>query len=64
MCSVTVMVMEAFSGLEYKYQYEIIGHSGDTPRLPLVPMGKPPRNTMERLQVIHEFMIFMITNGI
>ena len=29
MCACTVMIMEAFQGLEHKYHYEIVGHSGE-----------------------------------
>ena len=44
--------MESLKDLEHKYQYEIVGHSGETHCLPLVEMGKPPLNRAERLQVI------------
>ena len=30
LCATMVMVMESLVGLEHKYIYEIIGHSGET----------------------------------
>lgn len=56
MCATTVMVMEAFQGLGHKYEYAVIGHSGETAWLPLVPMGQPPGNRRERLQVIRDMI--------
>ena len=46
------MLMEALSGLEHKYNYEVVGHSGETHCMQLVEMGKPPSNRAERLAVI------------
>jgi von Willebrand factor A domain-containing protein 8 len=46
------MLMEALAGLEHKYTYEIVGHSGETHHLPLVEFGMPPRNSRERLAVV------------
>ena len=44
--------MEALVGLEHKYTYEIVGHSGATDRLVLVEMGRPPANRAGRLAVV------------
>ena len=44
LCATVVMLMEALAGLEHKYQYEVIGHSGETFELPLVNFGRPPTN--------------------
>jgi hypothetical protein len=52
LCATVVMLMESLSGLDHKYQYEIVGHSGETHCLPLVHMGRPPNNRVERLAVI------------
>ena len=52
LCASVVMLMEALIGLDHKYQYEIVGHSGETHDLCLVPMGRPPVNRNERLAVI------------
>lgn len=46
-----VMLLEALAGFEHKYSYALVGHSGDTPCLPLVQYGAPPKNEKERLQV-------------
>jgi hypothetical protein len=52
LCATVVMLMEALAGLEHKYQYEVIGHSGETFELPLVNFGRPPTNRGERLAVV------------
>jgi hypothetical protein len=52
----TLMIMEAFHGFEYKYQYSIVGHSGDGPEVPLVEYGKPPENRMERLKILKKMI--------
>ena len=46
------MLMEALAGLNHKYEYEIVGHSGETDMYPLVDMGSPPANRAERLAVV------------
>ncbi|CAE7558420.1 unnamed protein product [Symbiodinium sp. CCMP2456] len=53
LCASMVMVMEGLFGLEHKYLYEIVGHSGETDWLPFVRMGKPPRNRAERFAVVN-----------
>ena len=53
LCASMVMVMEGLFGLEHKYMYEIVGHSGETDWLPFVKMGKPPRNRAERFAVVN-----------
>ena len=52
LCATVVMLMEALTGLEHKYSYEIVGHSGETFELPLVGFGRPPTNRGERLAVV------------
>ena len=52
LCATTLMVMEAFTGLGHKYEYAIVGHSGETAWLPLVAMGSPPSGRAARLGVI------------
>ena len=52
LCATVVMLMEALAGLEHKYVYEIVGHSGETHHLPFVDFGLPPRNSRERLAVV------------
>ncbi|XP_014598623.1 PREDICTED: von Willebrand factor A domain-containing protein 8 isoform X1 [Polistes canadensis] len=47
-----VMVMESFSGYEDKFQYDIIGHSGDDYRILFVDRANPPVDNKRRLEVI------------
>eukprot|EP01059_Diplonema_ambulator_P003961 TRINITY_DN1366_c0_g3_i1.p1 TRINITY_DN1366_c0_g3~~TRINITY_DN1366_c0_g3_i1.p1 ORF type:complete len:1824 (+),score=656.81 TRINITY_DN1366_c0_g3_i1:37-5472(+) len=47
-----IMITEAFKGVEDKIEYCMIGHSGDSPEIPLVDFGKPPQNKKERLEVV------------
>jgi hypothetical protein len=58
MCASTVMIMEAFQGLEHKYHYEIVGHSGESHRIPFVQSSDEldgmPRSRKERLAIIQE----------
>lgn len=50
----SVMLMESLAGFEHKYEYSIVGHSGDGPAIQFVPFGEPPKNDKERLQVCHK----------
>lgn len=56
LCATVVMLMESLAGLEHKYVYEIVGHSGETHHLPFVEFGKPPRNSRERLAVVQNMV--------
>ena len=47
-----VMVMEAFAGHEAKFQYDIVGHSGDSYNIPFVDHSQPPADNKQRLEVI------------
>lgn len=47
-----VMVMEAFNGYENKFQYDIVGHSGDDYRITFVDHTQPPANNKQRLEII------------
>ena len=48
----SVMVMEAFSGYEGKFQYDIVGHSGDDYDIVFVKHTQPPADNKRRLEVI------------
>lgn len=48
----TALVMESFDGMEDKFEYSIVGHSGDSSCIPLVPFGKIPKNAKERMQIL------------
>ena len=62
LCACTVMIMEAFQGLEHKYHYEIVGHSGESHDVRFVGSKGAdegsgdgmPRGRPERLAVIQE----------
>lgn len=41
-----------FSGFEDRFDYSIVGHSGDSERISLVEYGSPPQNEKERLTVL------------
>ena len=47
-----LLIMEAFEGFEHKFVYSFVGHSGDSPKIPLLEYGKPPANRKERLKVL------------
>lgn len=51
-----LLVMESFEGLEARYDYSIVGHSGDTPCISLVNFGNPPKNENERMIVLQEMI--------
>lgn len=50
------MIMEAFHGFEHKYQYSIVGHSGDGPEIKLVDYGRAPPNRNERLKILKKMI--------
>jgi len=52
MAATVVMIMESLQGMAHKYDYSIIGHSGETHNLPLVRFGSPPRNRKEKWDII------------
>ncbi|CAK9040016.1 von Willebrand factor A domain-containing protein 8 [Durusdinium trenchii] len=52
LCATMVMIMESLCGLEHKYIYEIIGHSGESDWLPFVQMGQHPATRLERFAVV------------
>lgn len=46
------MVMESFKGFEDIFQYEIVGHSGDDFKLPIVALKDIPKDNKERLDMM------------
>ena len=52
LAATTCMIMESFHNFTHKYDYSIVGHDGETPLIPLVEFGKPPKTLKERLDVI------------
>ena len=51
-----LMIMDALKGLEHKYKYDIVGHSGDSDNIEFVEAGKPPKNEKQMLQVLSYMM--------
>lgn len=53
----TLMVMESFTTeFKEKFEYQIVGHSGDGPDHDLVHFDAPPQNEKERLRVIEKMV--------
>ena len=48
----TALVMESFDGMKDKFDYSIVGHSGDSRCIDLVPFGEPPTNAKERMRIL------------
>jgi MoxR-like ATPase len=46
------LIMESFAGFENAFRISIVGHSGDSDKIPLVDFGSLPQNASERLKVL------------
>lgn len=46
------MLMESFEGFENKIQYNIMGHSGESPCIPFVDHKNPPNNDKRRMDTL------------
>jgi von Willebrand factor A domain-containing protein 8 len=53
-----LLIMESFDGFggSNKFDYSIVGHSGDSPCIPLVNWSEPPQNEMERIKVLQSIL--------
>jgi MoxR-like ATPase len=52
-----VLLMEALAGTDpRRLQYEMVGHSGDSAAIPLVPAGQPPAHEGARWQVVQRMI--------
>ena len=51
-----VMVMSALDGLGNRFQYSIVGHSGDGPSIPFVEVGHPPKDRGDQLRVLQRMV--------
>jgi hypothetical protein len=49
-----LMIMESLQGLEHKYVYDIVGHSGDAAVIDFVKPGRPPKNEKGMLKVLQQ----------
>ena len=56
MLDTVIMFMESFAGFENKYDYSIVGHSGDSHWIPFVDHGLPPKTRKERLRVLQKML--------
>ncbi|KAF4047109.1 ATPase family associated domain-containing protein 5 [Phytophthora infestans] len=56
MLETSLMIMESFAGFERELDYCIFGHSGDSPEIPFVEFGAPPKDRKERLQVLQKMV--------
>lgn len=46
------MLMESFEGFESKIQYNIVGHSGESPCIPFADHKNPPNNDKRRMDTL------------
>ncbi|KAG0097282.1 von Willebrand factor A domain-containing protein 8 [Podila epicladia] len=51
---VALMIMESFRSFEHKFEYSIIGHSGDSPNLEFVKPGRYPKTEKDVFKVISQ----------
>ncbi|OQS05394.1 hypothetical protein THRCLA_02460 [Thraustotheca clavata] len=56
MLETTMMVMEAFTGYEDKVEYAIMGHSGDSAKIPFVEFGQAPKDRKQRLKILQKML--------
>lgn len=56
-----IMIMEAMERLERpeRFAWDIVGHSGDSPIIPLVELGKAPKTDGERWKVVRNMVSHM-----
>ncbi|TPX37183.1 hypothetical protein SmJEL517_g01076 [Synchytrium microbalum] len=47
-----LMMMESLHNLRGKFVYDMIGHSGDSAEIQLVPVDSPPQNEFDRYKVL------------
>jgi len=52
----TTLVMESFDGMERRFDYSIVGHSGDSKCIPFVEFGHPPKNPKDRLRILQRMV--------
>jgi len=50
-CELAVMIMEALDGFDSRFEYSIVGHSGESEEITLVDYRNPPRTQKQKLQV-------------
>lgn len=61
-----IVIMESFKSFENKFQYRIVGHSGDSPNAEFVKEGKYPRNEKEEFKILSQMYLhsqFCLSGG-
>ena len=48
----TNLIMESLQGMQQRFDYSIVGHSGDSPCIPFVEFGNPPSTEKEKMKVL------------
>lgn len=56
MVQAVTMIMESLDGFEHKYDWSIVGHSGNGPEILFVDFGQAPRGRVQRAQVVSQMM--------
>ena len=56
MLEAAVMIMTALDGMESRFQYGIVGHSGDGPDIQFVVPGHPPEDRAEQLGILQKMV--------
>jgi len=54
MIQAVAMVMESLDGFEHKYEWNVVGHSGNGPEIIFVDYGQPPRGRVQRAHVVSQ----------
>ena len=50
------LVMEGFDNLQNRFEYSLVGHSGDSHCIPFVESGRPPANEKERIRILQNML--------
>ena len=56
MLEAAVMIMTALDGMESRFRYGIVGHSGDGPDIQFVLPGHPPKDRAEQLAILQKMV--------
>jgi hypothetical protein len=52
-CLETVnLIMKSFEGMQQRFDYQIVGHSGDSASIPFVRFGEPPTSEKQMMRVL------------
>merc|ERR1719195_2076136 len=56
MLDATCLILETMASHLDRYDYSILGHSGETAKVEFVPFGKPPENRGEYLKILQRML--------